>query len=76
MDATEIIRACLDDSPKSARQVCREMGRTETFLSSQIATKRIPTIKLMAEIANTTGHDLLLRNRETGNEIIVDPPEK
>lgn len=74
MDASEIIRACLADCSKSARQVCRDMGRSETFLSSR--RNRIPTIKLMAEIADATGHDLLIRNRESGNEFIIDPPNR
>lgn len=74
MDAKNIISAAVSDSGKKITAVSRDMGRTRIFLSSYISRGRLPSIELMAEIADATGHDLLLRNRRTKNEIIIDPP--
>ena len=74
MDARDIIKGAVSDSGKKITVVSMEMGRSRAFLSSYITKRQVPSVELVAEIADATGHDLLLRNRETGNEIIIDPP--
>lgn len=76
MEAKDIIRAVVLDSGKKITSVSLDMGRARLFLSSYVSRDRLPSIELMAEIADVTGHDLLLRNRESGREIIIDPPNR
>lgn len=76
MKAREVIRAVVSDSGRSITEVCRAMGRGDLFLSSYASRGRIPGIELMAEICDSTGHDLIVRNRETGLEIPIDPPQR
>ena len=74
MKATDVIRAVVNDCPMSMRKVSASMGRSQMFLGTYVSRGMLPNIELMSEIADTTGHDLLLRNRSSGNEIIIDPP--
>lgn len=74
MQARDIIRAVVSDSGSSITQASKDMGRSDLYLSSYASRGRIPSIELMAEIGDATGHDLLLRNRKTGREITIDPP--
>ena len=75
MQAKEVIRAMIEDSGISQRQVSLSMGRSGHFISSVLGNGRMPNIELMAEMADSAGFDLVLRNRHTGNEIQIDPPD-
>lgn len=76
MQANKVIRATTQDCSISLRGVSRAMNRSESFLANYLSTGRIPNLELMAEIADATGHDLIVRNRDTGLEILIDPPER
>ena len=41
-----------------------------------MSDKKSPGTNVLAEICDVTGHDLIVRNRETGREIVIDPPKK
>lgn len=75
MKAKDAIRAMVQDSELNQSQVAVSMGRSESYIRSCVSYGRIPSIALMAEIGKATGHDLILRNKRTGNEIVIDPPE-
>lgn len=76
MRVDEVLKELVQDSGMSMYRISLNMGRSKLYISQAIYEKRIPSIKSMAEIADVTGHDLLLRNRTTGREIIIDPPKK
>lgn len=76
MQAREIIRAVVGDCDMPMTQVSRSIGRSKLFIGRYVSRKVPPGAELLAEICDVTGHDLLVRNRETGREIVIDPPEK
>lgn len=76
MQAKDIIRGIVGDAGMTITQASVKAGRSQLFLSSYASRGRIPSVELMAEICDATGHDLLIRNRKTGREIIIDPPTK
>lgn len=76
MRAEDVLRAMVDDCDLPYMQISKKIGRSKLYIGSYLSKKQKPNIELMAEIGDATGHDLLVRNRETGREIIIDPPEK
>lgn len=76
MKAENAIREVVGDSGKSMYRVSLDMGRSRLYIGRAVSGGQIPTIRTMAEICDATGHDLLVRNRTTGREIIIDPPRK
>lgn len=76
MRAEDVLREMVHDCDLSQREISKRMGRSHLYVASYVSKKQKPNIELMAEIGDVTGHDLLIRNRRTGREIIIDPPEK
>lgn len=76
MKADDVLRAMVDDCDLPYMRISQKMGRSKLYIGSYLSKKQKPNIELMAEIGDATGHDLLVRNRTTGREIIIDPPEK
>lgn len=76
MQSEDIVREVVSDSGKSMYRVSLDMGKSKLYMAQVVHAGRLPTIRTMAEICDATGHDLLVRNRTTGREIIIDPPEK
>jgi len=76
MDAGDIIKAVVTDCDVSQVQISKRIGRSNLFIGSYITRKIKPNIELMAEICDVTDHDLIVRNRKTGREITIDPPER
>ena len=76
MRARDVIRATVEDSGMSMRRVSTLLDRSTYFIASTAGQGKVPSIELMAEIGDVTGHDLVIRNRKTGKEIVVDPPAK
>lgn len=63
----------LTTTNKSERQLCRTMGRHETFLSTYRRNGRTPGLSLFCEIANACGFDVVLVR---GNEQVVVTPSE
>lgn len=76
MNAKEIIRAIVDDSGKSAYRLSSEMGYGYNYVAAKISQGNPPNVATLAAICEATGHQIVIRNRTTGREIIIDPPEK
>ena len=74
MEPKNTIRTVLDDSGLSRRAAAAAIHRSPTFLASYISKNKIPSISLMAEICAATDNELLIRNKTTGRELIIDPP--
>ncbi len=76
MQARELLRFVFRTMPYGQRETSLRIGRSRDFISNYVATKRVPNLELAAEIFDAIDCDLLLRDRFTGDEIIIDPPEK
>ena len=76
MRSDEYIRAISRSSGLSQYELSKRMGRSKSYVSVYLANGISPRIGLAAEIADAAGCDLLVRNRETGEEEIVEPPER
>lgn len=71
-----LIKAIMDDSNISMYAASLAMGKSKLYVGEAVHSKRIPTIRTVAEICSVTGHELIVRNKETGREIVIDPPER
>lgn len=69
MDILECIKAMLDSSDKSARQVSRELGRSATYLSATFASGSDVGCSNAAKIASRLGWKLVFRKGETELEV-------
>lgn len=76
MEAKDVILFLTTDSSMSMRVASQKMGRSPTYLSTTRQLGVVPSVSVMAEIADVYDYDLLLRNRFCGDEIIIDPPQK
>lgn len=76
MDSKDVLRFLTEDSSLSMREASKRMGRSATYLSTARQLGVVPSLTVMAEIADVYDYDLLLRNRFCGDEIVVDPPER
>lgn len=79
MDATEAMRTIIEASGKSGRQVAREIGRSDSFVSSSLAQGVCPRADTLAHVAHACGYELaLIPRREadrlmgTGGGIVIE----
>lgn len=72
----DVVPTLVKESGASTIAISDAMGRSRGYLSAYIANKRTPNIRLLAELGDELGYDLLLRERKTGREITIDPPER
>ena len=76
MQANEAMLFVVKSSGESLVSISQRLGRSNNYLSSHTARKSTPKADTLAEIVDACGYDLLMRNRETGEETIIDPPKK
>lgn len=74
MKAHEVLRTITKDSGSSDMSLSAAMGRNTNFLGVIRSRGTIPKTDTFAMIADTCGYDLLVRKRETHEEIVIDPP--
>lgn len=58
----------------SMQTISAKMNRSRSFISMTIRKGGVPQSDTLAEVANICGYDLILRKRDDGTEIIIDPP--
>ena len=76
MEPKDVLPELVKGSGRSMRTISVQMDRTSNYLAAVVQRKSIPKYDTMAEIADVCGYDLLLRRRDDGTEIIIDPPRK
>lgn len=69
MDANEAIRRIIKASGKSGRQVAREIGRSESFVSSSLAQGVCPRADTLAHIADVCGYELVIVPKRDANRL-------
>ena len=70
MDAPEILRHMVEKSGKTYRQIAREIGRSESFVSTTIAHGACPRLDTFAAIAGTCGYQLVLKTDDEQLELV------
>lgn len=70
MDAPEILRHMVASSGKSYRQIARELGRSESFISATIAQGSCPRLDTFAGIAKACGYELVLRSESEQLDLV------
>jgi ribosome-binding protein aMBF1 (putative translation factor) len=68
VDANDAIRMMIETSGKSGRQVAREIGRSESFISSSLAQDVCPRTDTLARIARACGYELVVVPRHNTDE--------
>lgn len=78
MNASDAMRKMIETSGKSGRQVAREIGRSDSFVSSTLAQGVCPRADTLAKVANACGYELVIvpadvasRLTETSNGIVI-----
>ena len=69
MDASEAMRLIIEASGKTGRQVAREIGRSESFISSSLAQGVCPRADTLARIAPACGYELAIIPRNEADRI-------
>ena len=74
MDATETMRLIIEASGKSGRQVAREIGRSDSFVSSSLAQGVCPRADTLARVAHACGYELALIPKSEANKLQTIEP--
>lgn len=59
MNASDAMRMMIKTSGKSGRQVAREIGRSDSFVSSTLAQGVCPRADTLAKVAHACGYELV-----------------
>ena len=70
MDAPQILRHMVASSGKSYRQIARELGRSESFISATIAQGSCPRLDTFAGIAKACGYELVLSSESEQLDLV------
>jgi len=76
MQASEVLRSLFGRGKHPAYQASERMGRNKRYINSVMAHGYVPKLDTMASIMDAIDYDLLVRSRQDGTEIIIDPPEE
>ena len=60
-------------SGQSQAAISKKMGKSINFVGGIVRAKTIPRLDTVTAIADACEFDVVVRQRTTGNEIIVDP---
>lgn len=60
----------------SMQTISAKMNRSRSFVSMTIRNGGMPKVDTLASVAGICGYDLLLRKRDDGTEIVIDPPQQ
>lgn len=77
MQVDMIIRALVERSDLSYRQVAAELGRSSAWASTTASPGRSPQLATVADVADVCGCDIAILDRESGETVaVVDPPHR
>ena len=72
MNANDAMRAMIESSGKSGRQVAREIGRSESFVSSTLAQGVCPRTDTLARVAEACGYKIVIVPQDVANSLADD----
>ena len=70
MEACEILRHMVEASGKSYRQISKEIGRSESFVSATIAQGACPRLDTFASIAGACGYQVEVQSKTERLELV------
>jgi len=75
MQPNELLRMMVESRQLTQRDASLKFGRSPNYVSRMYAGGFNPQTAVLAELADVLDYDLLLRDRFSGTEIIIDPPQ-
>ena len=77
MQVNELLRALVERSGKSYRQVSAELGKSPNWAGAVSMPTRSPAMATVADVADVAGGDVAIIDRETGAVVAtVTPPRR
>lgn len=77
MQVNNVMRALVERSGKSYRQVSAELGKSATWASNVAMPTRTPRLDTVADVADVAGCDVCIIDRDTGAVVAtVTPPRR
>lgn len=77
MQVNELLRALVERSGKSYRQVSAELGKSPNWAGAVSMPTRSPAMATVADVADVAGCDVCIVDRETGAVVAtVTPPRR
>ena len=77
MMVNELLRALVERSGKSYRQVSAELGKSPNWAGAVSMPTRSPAMATVADVADVAGCDVAIIDRETGAVVAtVTPPRR
>lgn len=73
MQVDRVIREIVKRSSQSMRGVSRMLGKGQSWCKVVSLPGRSPALSTVVDIADVCGYDLVVRCRETGEELLIDP---
>ena len=72
MNANDAMRAMIEASGKSGRQVAREIGRSESFVSSTLAQGVCSRADTLARVAEACGYEIVIVPKNVAGNLADD----
>ncbi len=77
MQVNQLLRAIVERSGKSYRQVSADLGKSPNWAGTVSMPTRSPALATVADVADVAGIDICLIDRETGAIVAtVTPPRR
>lgn len=73
MDAYDAVTKMLNEDDRTRAAISVAMGRGPGYLNVIVGRRSVPKADTLARIADTCGYDLLLRRRDSEEEIRIEP---
>lgn len=74
MKSKAALNVMLARSGMADTALSESLGKSPNYISATKSGKSTPSVDKFAAIADACGFDTLARSRETGEEIVIDPP--
>ena len=76
MEPIDVLPTIVRGSGRSMQSMSLQLGRSRNYITQTIQNLSVSKVDTVAEIADVCGYDLLLRKRDDGSEIVIDPPRR
>ena len=75
MQIKAVLNMVIAQSGANKTELARKLGRGENYISNYSVKGNIPRTDTFAAIADVSGFDLIVRKRDDGTEMTIDPPK-
>lgn len=76
MKAGDAFVYIVNNCGKTRADLARAMGRSVGYFRNILSRGSVPRLETFAEIVDAAGFDMYVRQRSTGESIMIDPPGK